>query len=130
MKNLDEIKRIIKYLFSAGSSFVIDLILFTIFNYLLKDLGSISIIVATIIARILSSLYNYFLNSRFVFGNYDKSSIIKYYALVVIQMIVSATSVYLLSMVFAKINDTIIKMVIDVVIFIVNYIIQKRVIFK
>lgn len=126
----EEIKRIIKYLFSAGSSFVIDLVLFTIFNYLLKDIGSISIIISTVIARILSSLYNYFINSRFVFGNYDKSSIFKYYALVVIQMITSATSVYLLNLVMPKVNDTLIKIFIDVIIFVVNYIIQKKVIFK
>ena len=130
MKKLDEIKRIVKYLFSAGSSFILDLVLFTIFNYLLKDFGSVSIIISTVLARILSSLYNYFVNSRFVFGNYDKSSIFKYYALVVIQMIVSATSVYLLNLVFTKINDTIIKIFIDVIIFVVNYIIQKKVIFK
>ena len=130
MKNLDEIKRIVKYLFSAGSSFIIDLVLFAIFNYLLKDIGSISIVIATVLARILSSLYNYFLNSRFVFGNYNKSSIFKYYLLVVIQMIISATSVYLLNLVFTKVNDTIIKIFIDLIIFIANYIIQKKVIFK
>lgn len=130
MKNLNEIKRIIKYLFSAGSSFVIDLVLFTLFNFIFKELGSISIIISTVIARILSSLYNYFVNSRFVFGKYDKSSIYKYYALVLIQMFISALSVYLLNLVFTSINDTIIKLVIDVVIFIVNYIIQKKVIFK
>lgn len=130
MKNLNEIKRIIKYLFSAGSSFVIDLVLFTLFNFIFKELGSISIIISTVIARILSSLYNYFVNSRFVFGKYDKSSIYKYYALVLIQMFISALSVYLLNLVFTSINDTIIKLVIDVVIFIINYIIQKKVIFK
>lgn len=130
MKNKEEFIRIIKYLFSAGSSFVIDLILFTIFNFVFKSLGSISIIIATILARILSSLYNYLLNSRFVFCKYDKKSIYKYYALVIIQMIVSATSVYLLNIIFKNINDTIIKTCVDIVIFIVNYIVQKKVIFK
>lgn len=130
MGKKEEIKRVIKYLFSSGSSFVLDLILFTIFNMLLKGLGNISIIISTIIARIISSLYNYFVNSRFVFGNYNKTSIYKYYALVIIQMFVSATSVYLLNLLFANINDTVIKLFIDIIIFIINYIIQKKVIFK
>ena len=45
----------IKYVFSAGICLALDLLLFTIFNYLFKDsLGLLSITVATISARIIS----------------------------------------------------------------------------
>ena len=124
-KNKKEIIRIIKYTFSAGSSFVIDIGLFTLFNYLIKN-----ILVSTILARILSSLYNYFINSKYVFKSYSKSSIIKYYMLVIIQMFVSGISVTILSKLLSSINDTIIKIFVDVIIFIVNYIVQKKVVFK
>lgn len=120
-----DIIRLIKYLFAAGSSFVIDLLLFSLFNYFFND-----IVVSTILARVLSSLYNYFLNSRIVFKNYTKNSIIKYYLLVVIQMFISAGIVSLFSNLFDKINDTIIKFFVDVGIFVVNYFIQKEFIFK
>ena len=130
MKEKSEIIRITKYLFSAGSSFLIDLTLFTIFNFIFSFLGNTSIIISTVIARILSSLYNYFVNSRYVFCNYSKTSIVKYYILVVIQMLISASSVYLISLVFNSINDTIIKGIIDIIIFVVNYIVQKMVVFK
>lgn len=124
LKEVD-IKKGIKYLFSSGSSFLIDLVLFTIFEFLFNN-----IVLATILARILSSLYNYYCNSRLVFKSYTKTSIIKYYSLVIIQMLVSSFLVDYLSSVLIKINVTVIKFFVDVCIFIVNYFIQKGVIFK
>ena len=58
-------KTFILYVFSAGSSFVIDLLLFTLFNLSLENIiGNFSIILATVLARILSSLYNFLINSK------------------------------------------------------------------
>lgn len=124
LKKID-IKKVFKYLFSSGSSFVIDIMLFTLFNYLFEN-----ILIATIIARVISSLYNYLVNSRVVFKSYTKTSIIKYYCLVVIQMFVSAFLVSAISSGLVNVNDTIIKFFVDVFIFVVNYFIQKEVVFK
>ena len=124
VKKIDK-KKIFKYFFSSGSSFVIDILLFTLFNYVLKN-----ILIATIIARIMSSLYNYLVNSRLVFKSYTKTSIIKYYCLVIIQMFVSAFLVSTFSNLLVNLNDTIIKFFVDVFIFVVNYFIQKEVVFK
>lgn len=119
-----DFKRGVKYLFSASSSFFIDIILFTIFNIFLNN-----IILATIFARVISSLYNYLINSRVVFQSYSKTSIIKYYLLVIIQMFVSAFSVNFLAGIF-DINDTVIKVFVDGLIFVVNYFVQREVVFK
>ena len=127
-KNKDEIIRIIKYLFSAGSSFILDNVLFNIFIFFIGP-GVISIYICTTLARIISSIYNYFINSRVVFKNKDKKTIIGYFILVVVQMIVSATLVSLIGK-YISIATGIIKLVVDIVIFVVNYIIQKEVIFK
>ena len=132
LKNKEEIIRIIKYIFSAGSSFVLDILLFTIFHTLLlkTNIKETSIIfISTLLARILSSLYNYFINSRVVFKNKNKKAIIGYFILVVIQLIVSATLVSLVKKILPA-NVTIIKIFIDIIIFIVNYIVQKKIIFK
>ena len=122
--NKYDLVKIIKYIFSSGSSFFIDILLFTIFNYFFNN-----ILISTIIARIISSLYNYFINSRLVFKNYTKSSIIKYYCLVIIQMFVSALSVWIINIV-TNIDATIIKIPVDIMIFVINYVIQKNFIFK
>lgn len=120
-----DIKKVIRYLFSSGTSFGVDLLLFTIFNYLFN-----SILIATILARVISSLINYFLNSRMVFKAYSKSSIVKYYSLVIIQMFMSAFLVGQFVTIFDGINATIIKFFVDVIIFVVNYFVQKEVVFK
>ena len=128
----EEIIRIIKYIFSAGSSFVLDLGLFTLFHYLLLKTNwkeTTIIFIATLLARILSSLYNYFINSRIVFKNKNKKAIIGYFLLVIIQMIISATLVSIVKKILNN-NVTIIKFFIDIIIFIVNYIVQKKIIFK
>lgn len=127
-KNKEEIVRIIKYLFSAGSSFILDNILFNIFIFIIGP-GVLSIYICTTLARVISSIYNYFINSRVVFKNKDKKTIIGYFILVVIQMIVSASIVSLIDK-YISIHTGIIKVVVDIIIFIVNYIIQKEVIFK
>lgn len=125
MIRLSKVKKGIKYIFSSGTSFLIDLILFTIFNCFIDN-----IIISTIIARILSSLYNYFMNSRLVFECYSNTSIYKYYLLVVVQMLVSAFLVNGLSSLFIKINDTVLKFFVDIMIFVINYFIQREVVFK
>ncbi len=127
-RNKEEIQRILKYIFSSGTSFLLDIGLFTVLTLLLgKDTKAIFI--ATILARILSSLYNYFMNSRVVFKNKNKKSFIYYYILVVVQMIISASLVSFIEA-YIKIFPTFIKIVVDIIIFIVNYIVQKEVIFK
>ena len=126
--NKEEIIRIIKYLFSAGSSFILDNVLFNIFLFFIGQ-GSLAIFICTTLARIISSIYNYLINSRIVFKNKDKKTIIGYFILVVIQMIVSATLVSLIDK-YISVHTGIIKLVVDVIIFVVNYIVQKEVIFK
>lgn len=128
--NRKELLKISKYILSSGTSFLIDLFLFTIFNYLLKNIfNGEAIILATVIARIMSSLYNYFMNSRFVFKSYSKSSIIKYYILVIVQMGFSAISVYLINRVLSNMNTTLLKFFVDIIIFVINYFVQRNLIF-
>lgn len=122
--------KLIKFIFSSGTSFILDLILFTLLNFLLKKtFQAEAILVATILARIISSLYNYFLNSRFVFKSFTKTSIIKYYILVIVQMLVSALIVYLINKYLKIISPTIIKFNIEIILFIINYFMQKNFIF-
>lgn len=119
------------YVLSAGSSFFIDLLLFTIFNALFsKFLGYGSIIVATILARVLSSLYNFLINSKYVFKKYSRKMLIEYYVLVVIQMLLSSTLVYLINRFLFDTFATVIKFFVDIILFIINYFIQKLIIFK
>ena len=100
--------------YRAGSSFFIDLLLFTVFNALFsKFLGYEAIIIATILARILSSFYNFVINSKFVFKKYSKKMLIQYYILVIIQMCLSSALVYLINRFLLDTFATIIKFFVD-----------------
>ena len=123
---LKKYETFIKYIIVAIISFLVDITLFTIFNFLTSK-----IVLSTILARIISSFINYLLNKDKVFKDGDKSfkTIFKYYSLVVIQMLVSAFLVkYLYSII--SINPTFIKVPVEFTLFICNYLIQKLLIFK
>ena len=119
------------YVLSAGSSFVIDLLFFTLFNTIFsKFLGYESIIISTILARILSSLYNFIMNSKFVFKKYSKKMLVQYYILVIVQMLLSSILVYVINRFLLDTFATIIKFFVDIMLFMINYFIQKLFIFK
>ena len=119
-------KTFIKYIMVAITSFIIDVTFFTIFNFLFHN-----IILATIMARIISSLINFLLNRDKVFKSLNKNKImyVKYYTLVICQMLVSAFVVDNLVKIM-PINATLIKIPVEFIIFICNYLIQKFFIFK
>lgn len=119
-------KLFIKYIFASLSSFVIDIGLFAMLSKLIP--GAFAILLATIIARVISSVYNYLINANMVFKNKNKSSFIKYVILCVIQMFVSGLAVEYLAKVI-KINAVLIKLVVDALIFVVNFVIQREFIF-
>jgi putative flippase GtrA len=88
------------------------------------------IIVSTVMARVISSLYNYFVNSKIVFKKASNNAIIKYFILVIIQMFASGFLVDLLSKNVFSFNPTLIKIIVDSVIFIVNFFVQREWVFK
>mgnify|MGYP000850032132 CR=1 FL=1 len=124
-----------KYLISSLSSFIVDIGLFQLILWISLatgfSRGTVPIIVATVIARIFSSYFNFTINKNFVF-NGEKSirkTIIKYYSLAIVQMILSAI---LVSAVWHIIfgSETIIKIVVDTILFFVSYQIQRRWVFR
>lgn len=127
-------KVFLKYIVSAFISFALDLILFSLFSLLLKKgIGDKSVFIATIMARVISSLVNYFINRNKVFKNnenkMDVKTLIRYYLLVIIQMLVSATVV---TSIYKSVHiyETLIKIPVEIVLFMVNYFVQKKFIFN
>jgi len=114
-----------KYIVVSLLSFILDISLFGIFKTF-----KFTIINATIIARILSSILNYTLNKNKVFKSFNKKSLIKYYILVIIQMFISGYSVKFFHKIFVNKNVIFLKIIIDLIIFIVNYYIQREWVFK
>lgn len=125
-------KLFLKYIISSVSSFIVDILLFSLFLKYMPEIniGIITtIVISTILARIISSIYNFIINSKLVFKNKNKTSILKYFILVIAQMFISAFIVSKLFDLF-QINATVIKVVVDTIIFIINFVIQREFIFK
>ena len=122
-------KLFIRYVIAAISSFMLDYFIFGILITFSFINSNYNILIYTIISRIISSIYNFITNSKLVFRNSNRSSIIKYIILALIQMIMSGFLVSWISKCL-KINVLIIKLFVDTIIFIVNFIIQREWIFK
>lgn len=125
------LRNFFKYMSSSIISFLIDILLFHFFVGVFGLLSAgIRIVLSTIIARFFSSLFNYSVNKSFVFESEKKVSktIWKYYLLVVLQLFTSALLVFIIHN-FTGLQETLIKIVIDGILFFISYRIQKTIVF-
>ena len=126
-------KKFIKFIFASLSSFVIDIILFHLLVLLLKDsFPALYITIATVGARIISAVYNYLINYKFVFKSRASktTSLAKYALLAVIQMGLSAGIVSLFVHLFPGCIETVVKAIVDTILFLLSYAVQQRFVFS
>lgn len=127
---------ILKYLLGSVGSALIDEFAF----FLFKHFGFLSILsipltfTAAILARIVSSLFNFFFNAGVVFDEKaGGKSFVRYYILAAVQISVSAAVVYLLENVLhikTAILSTLIKALVDTVLFFFSFRIQHKWVFN
>ena len=117
-------KEIIKYSLSSIISFIIDYSLFALFSIIL------SITLSNIFARIISASINFTINKKIVFKS-DKSILISLieYALLAIFILVCNTLLLNL-LVNIGINKFIAKLIVEISLFIISFLVQKTMIFK
>ncbi|MBN7772510.1 bifunctional glycosyltransferase family 2/GtrA family protein [Clostridium aminobutyricum] len=120
---------IFKYSFSSLLSAMLDLSLFTILAHLVFGRGTIGLLAATVIARLTSGSFNYLVNKHWVFKSKNKygGETLTYFTLFCSQMFLSWLFVSLLKNV--PLNLTFIKILVDSILFILSYNIQKKYIF-
>lgn len=121
-----------RFIFASLGAAVVDLIGFQLFLLALKDVGGEYIIIyATVLARIISSLFNYSVNRHIVFKSKEKAknTLIKYYILCLVQMSCSAVATYFAAK-YILIPKVIIKCIVDTILFFISYRIQKNLVFK
>lgn len=110
---------------SGFVSFAADYLLF----FLQNTIAGFPAALAYITSRIVSSLLNYQMNSKLVFKSGGRAAFAKYYLLVISVMIVGSVGTHLLS---ARLGVAAIicKLLVDIPLFILNFILQKFVVFK
>lgn len=129
--SFDIYKIFLLYGLSGGASFALDIGLYSLFIYFWKDDSpEMFIILATIAARVLSSLFNYFVNRHKVFGQGSSKSLIRYYILAAFIMAISAGSVHLLYSEWLGRGEIIIKVLVDIILFVLGFVVQRAWVFK
>ena len=128
-------KFVLSYFISSIVSFLTDIAAFYLLcRLLLSALGGFTEAVATAIARAVSSFVNYSINRKKVFRSEASGgrTLLKYYALAIPQMLVSAGLVSLLSALLSTGagGSTLIKILVDTVLFFVSYRIQQSWVFS
>lgn len=136
MKKLwEKYGQLIKYSLASVTSFLLDSGLFYLFKrFVFGALGPWADLACTVAARALSSFYNFNVNNRLVFsheGDYGKA-LLRYYLLALPLMLCSAAGVSLLDSllgVTAPLLSTLVKILVDTVLFLASFLIQKTWVF-
>lgn len=117
-------KEIIKFSLSSIMSFLIDYVLYILFNLLTSN-----IVLSNILARIISGTTNYCVNKSLVFKSTKtvKNTFYKYVVLAITILIFNTLLVLLLSNIM---NIYLAKLLTEVILFIVSWLVQKIIIFK
>lgn len=127
---------ILKFILGSCMSFVIDIGLFTLIGFLLRDKldDSIRILIATFGARAVSSLFNFAFNRKVVFKSKENivGTMVKYYILCAVQMLASYGLVFLFveCLHITNLWETIVKLLVDTFLFLISFQIQREWVFK
>lgn len=124
-------KKFLKYIFASFSSSILDLALFSVFCFFLEGRYVSYVAVATVLARIISAVYNYTINYKVVFKskeNVGKASA-KYFLLALVQMGLSAALVSGAVMLLPFVPKVVVKGIVDTFLFFVSYHIQQKFVF-
>lgn len=109
---------------------IVDLVLFTVFTYLLPASIQWNVALATLMARVVSGCMNFLINRKVIFDNDSKAGnqALKFFILFFFIMCASTVTVSALS--FIPVPATLIKAIVDLLLWAVNYTIQRKWVFK
>lgn len=135
---------IIKYLLSSLTTTVVDEGIFFLLKWfpIIPFFNVPETYIAAFVARAISSLVNYFINAKVVFGGKSNiKTLIKYYLLAIAQISISASTVFLAEYLLnfaVKIDigidlaliSTLIKILVDTILFFISFRIQHKWVFN
>ncbi len=123
-----------KFVFSSLSSSVVDIALFGLFCMMFKGLNLPVgyIMLSTILARVISAVYNFLINYKIVFKGRGKKSVaaLKYLALAVCIMLSSGFLVSFFHGIFSLAPEVLVKIPVDTLLFLVSFLVQREVVYK
>ena len=127
----DKIKVFFKTSISSIISAGVDISVFYLLSKAFKR-EYMYVVLATVIARILSGTVNFIINKFYAFKSTGRVRVelVSYIILFIIKMILSSLIVAYLSTTFTQTSETFIKVVVDVILFFASFYIQDKYIFN
>lgn len=122
-------KEIIKFVASSFASFLVDYSLYALLMLFLGG-GQLQVVTSNVLARVVSASVNFYINKKYVFrtnGNV-KEEAFKYFGLAMFILIVN--SIWLSAITYLGMNAYLAKIIVELIMFVGNYIIQHFWIFK
>ena len=127
----DKVKIFLKTSMSSLVSAGVDLSVFYFLSTVFKR-EYFYVVLATVIARLFSGTVNFLINKFYAFQSTGrvKVELVSYTILFIIKMILSSLIVAYLSTTFTGTNETLIKIIVDVILFFSSFYIQDKYIFN
>jgi putative flippase GtrA len=126
-------KMLLRFLSSSLLSAIIDLALFWVFCKVFRPVSAVFYVtIAAVAARVISATCNYLVNYSFVFRSMGKrgKTFAKYVVLAAVQMTLSASLVTAGVYFFPALPELLIKIIVDVILFLISYWIQREYVFE
>lgn len=122
-------KTFLKFIGSGLLSFLVDYIAFILFIKLFNNNVPLIVFMCNIFARLISGTVNYNLNKHFVFRSSKERTLKDYIILSVIIILINSFILNLFINTF-KINAYLSKFVVETILFVLNFIIEKNIVFS
>lgn len=118
-------KEILKFSISSFVSFILDYFLYTLLN-----LATQNIVISNILARIISASFNFTMNKKYVYESENNvwNEVVRY-SILAISILVVNTTILTFIVSNTVINAYIAKIMVEVFLFCMSYLVQKRLVF-
>ena len=118
-------KMIFLFVGSSLIAYLIDFVLVLLFSAIFRGHAK-GLLISVVLARVISSLVNYFLNRKLVFENKSRSSIFRYYVLAVILL---AVNYFVLKALNSVLPLAVGKILVELILYPVSFWAQRKYVF-
>lgn len=114
----------------AASSFIGFLVDYLLYSFILLILGTKGILVANILARVVSASVNFRINYKYVFQSQESvlKSALKYFALACFILSCNSSLLYFLTIIIG-LNPYFAKIAVELLLFFVSWLVQRTIVF-
>ncbi len=124
------LKHMLPYFLSSSAAVVTDVLIFALLaNLVFPESTPLQTLLATVSARVVSSVINFFINCRHIFHGRARQAVVRYYTLWTVQLVCSYGIVFLFGHVWGG-QVTIVKLIGDLCLSLISYQVQCRWVYR